>query len=216
MKYKVGDKVIIRSWESMEAECGLDARGCIPIRGLFTPEMRGWCGQTLTIISSNDVWYRLEGCEGYEFSDEMIEGLASDILPREEVKAMSEEKVDHPSHYNRDGAMECIEEMILVFGLNKTIDFCLLNAWKYRYRAADKNGIEDLKKSDWYMRKFKELGERMDEDPAKHGHWDDVDGYFGAIRGRCSNCENMLDCGLLTTHIAIAPIAVKRMGEVSE
>ena len=65
--------------------------------------------------------------------------------------------VEHPSHYNREGAIECIEEMILAFGKEKVADFCLCNAWKYRYRAADKNGIEDLKKSDWYMKKYKEL-----------------------------------------------------------
>jgi len=65
--------------------------------------------------------------------------------------------VEHPSHYNREGALECIEEMVLVFGTEKVADFCLCNAWKYRYRAADKNGIEDLKKSDWYMKKYKEL-----------------------------------------------------------
>lgn len=65
--------------------------------------------------------------------------------------------VDHPTHYNRDNAMECIDEMLLVFGKDATMNFCLLNAWKYRYRAADKNGEEDLKKSDWYLQKYKEL-----------------------------------------------------------
>lgn len=66
--------------------------------------------------------------------------------------------VDHPSHYNRTDAMECIDEMILVFGKQATMNFCLLNAWKYRYRSSSKNGEEDLRKSDWYLRKFKELG----------------------------------------------------------
>lgn len=66
--------------------------------------------------------------------------------------------VEHPTHYNREGAMECIDEMLLVFGKEATLNFCLLNAWKYRYRAADKNGLEDLKKSDWYLKKVKELG----------------------------------------------------------
>lgn len=65
--------------------------------------------------------------------------------------------IKNPKHYNREGAIECIEEMILIFGKEKVADFCLCNAWKYRYRAADKNGIEDLKKSDWYIQKYKEL-----------------------------------------------------------
>ena len=38
------------------------------------------------------------------------------------------EKVDHPSHYNREGAMECINEMLLIFGKENVKAFCLLNA----------------------------------------------------------------------------------------
>jgi len=73
-----------------------------------------------------------------------------------EVKE-KKEAINHPSHYNRSEAMECIDEMILVFGLEAVKNFCLCNSWKYRYRAADKNGEEDLKKSDWYIKKYKEL-----------------------------------------------------------
>lgn len=65
--------------------------------------------------------------------------------------------VNHPSHYCRDGAMECFEEFVLIHGVEAGKIACLFNIHKYRYRAADKNGIEDLKKSDWYMRKYKEL-----------------------------------------------------------
>lgn len=67
------------------------------------------------------------------------------------------EAVNHPKHYGREGAMECIDEMLLVFGTEPTMYFCLLNSWKYRYRAADKGGEEDLKKSDWYLAKYAEL-----------------------------------------------------------
>ena len=70
--------------------------------------------------------------------------------------------VNHPPHYEREGAIECIDEMILVFGKSAVMNFCLLNAWKYRYRANKKNGFEDIKKSDWYMNKFKELKEEID------------------------------------------------------
>lgn len=75
---------------------------------------------------------------------------------------MYPETINHPEHYNREGAMECIDEMVLVFGVEATMHFCLLNAWKYRYRAAHKWGTEDLEKSDWYMKKYAELKERRD------------------------------------------------------
>ena len=72
---------------------------------------------------------------------------------------MSENKemVNHPEHYTRDGAMECIDEMLLLFGKKEVMSFCKLNAWKYRYRAMDKNGQEDINKSDYYIRMYKDL-----------------------------------------------------------
>ena len=38
------------------------------------------------------------------------------------------EQVNHPQHYNRENSMECIEEMILVFGKEAVKHFCLCNA----------------------------------------------------------------------------------------
>lgn len=66
--------------------------------------------------------------------------------------------VNHPDHYCQDGAMECIDEMIAIFGKTAVQHFCLLNVWKYRKRAVFKNGAEDMKKADWYMKKYIELG----------------------------------------------------------
>lgn len=73
------------------------------------------------------------------------------------------EMVDHPAHYNRDGAMECIDEMVLVFGVKATMIFCLLSSWKYRYRASDKGGTEDLRKSDWFIHEYVALGKKHGE-----------------------------------------------------
>ena len=67
--------------------------------------------------------------------------------------------VNHPEHYNHKDAMECIDEMILIFGTQAVRSFCLCNAWKYRYRATSKNGQEDMAKSHWYLAKYKELSE---------------------------------------------------------
>ena len=67
------------------------------------------------------------------------------------------DEVNHPSHYCQEGGMECIDEMILVFGIVPTMHFCLLNVWKYRKRAVFKDGVKDLQKADWYMNKYNEL-----------------------------------------------------------
>ena len=74
-----------------------------------------------------------------------------------EAKEEGPDMVNHPPHYEREGAMECINEMVLLFGKEAVKSFCLCNTWKYRYRANAKNGVEDIKKSDWYIKKYQEL-----------------------------------------------------------
>ena len=70
---------------------------------------------------------------------------------------MKNNEIQHPKHYNREGAMECFDEFVLMYGIEAAKYACLFNIHKYRYRAADKNGVEDLKKSDWYMKKYRDL-----------------------------------------------------------
>lgn len=67
------------------------------------------------------------------------------------------DKINHPDHYIKGGSIECIDEMVEVFGVRATMDFCLCNVWKYRRRALYKNGEEDMAKADFYMNKFIEL-----------------------------------------------------------
>lgn len=79
-------------------------------------------------------------------------------------KAIEEyDAVNRPKHYARENGMECIDEMQLLFPKEEVMAFCKLNAWKYRYRAADKNGLEDLKKSDWYIALYKKLAEEIEK-----------------------------------------------------
>lgn len=53
-KFKIGDRVRIRSWESMEKEFGLTGDGSIDCRGYFVHSMRHLCGRTATIIGLDD------------------------------------------------------------------------------------------------------------------------------------------------------------------
>lgn len=82
------------------------------------------------------------------------------VLAKAKINPITEDVVNHPNHYT-NGGMECIDEMILVFGKEAVVHFCLCNAWKYRYRALFKNGEEDMNKSHWYMKKYKELSESV-------------------------------------------------------
>lgn len=68
--------------------------------------------------------------------------------------------VNNPPHYTH--GMECIDEMLAVFGKEAVMNFCLLNAWKYRKRALYKNGQEDMDKSDAYLKYYVALSRGED------------------------------------------------------
>ena len=69
------------------------------------------------------------------------------------------EQVNHPNHYNQ-GQYECIAVMESIYGIEATMNFCLLCAFKYTWRTNDKDGIQDIDKAIWYLQKYKELQER--------------------------------------------------------
>lgn len=74
----------------------------------------------------------------------------------------SVDMVNEPAHY-RNGTFEVIDEMILAFGAQKTYDFCILNAWKYRSRALYKgNAEQDMEKADRYMQMAKAIADAND------------------------------------------------------
>ena len=102
------------------------------------------------------------GCCSEEALDEAIklisESNESEPIPTESTEPVSD-NVNHPSHYTN--GMECIDEMIMIFGIDAVITFCKLNVWKYRKRALNKNGQEDMDKSDWYINKYQELQGRL-------------------------------------------------------
>lgn len=65
--------------------------------------------------------------------------------------------VNDPPHYKQH-AMECIDEMVEVFGVGQTMSYCRCAAWKYRYRAPYKGNADlDNSKADWYIKKLHEL-----------------------------------------------------------
>lgn len=88
---------------------------------------------------------------------------SNDALKKAFGDAFDDEEHDavhHPSHYEH--GIECIDEMILLYGAMETMSFCKLNAHKYRKRAFDKGGKEDMDKSDWYMKEYAYLDSKSD------------------------------------------------------
>lgn len=73
-----------------------------------------------------------------------------------QLRMPRKEQVNHPNHYNQ-GQYECIAIMESIYGIEATMNFCLLCAFKYIWRTNDKDGIQDIDKAIWYLQKYKEL-----------------------------------------------------------
>lgn len=73
------------------------------------------------------------------------------------------EEVNHPNHYNVYD-VEVVEMMERIFGVEETMSWCKLNAFKYRMRAGEKptSTVEkDLKKEKWCLNKYHELKTKL-------------------------------------------------------
>ena len=74
-KFKVGDKVRVRSWASMEKDYGTDSYGAIKVPCSFMPDMERFCGRTVTIsrVIAGDAYRIKEDRYGWTFSSGMFE-----------------------------------------------------------------------------------------------------------------------------------------------
>lgn len=62
--------------------------------------------------------------------------------------------VNQPPHYTR-GGVECIDALAsATAGLEGLDAVCTANAIKYLWRWRHKNGVEDLRKAQWYIAKL--------------------------------------------------------------
>mgnify|MGYP002711163079 CR=1 FL=1 len=116
-------------------------------------------------------------CEDYE--DRLVARMARTYEQTQEVKREKEYKrvkditekvketdmVNHPKHYANSCSIECIDAMQATFGIKDLAKYCAVNAYKYLWRYKSKNGLEDLKKAEWYLNKFDELVEEAENKP---------------------------------------------------
>ena len=92
------------------------------------------------------------------------------------------DNVNNPTHYTQ-GEIECID-CIKAATVNKVgIEaFCVGNVIKYLFRYENKNGLEDIRKAQWYInRLIKELEEKKENNT----FYDPDD-----VVGDCNKCAN--------------------------
>ncbi len=95
---------------------------------------------------------------------QLVNALQSEICEAEKRQKLnatyakpSAEMVSHPDHY-QGASYECIDVMLDVYGKEKTLAFCELNAFKYLWRSDSKGtDIQDKSKAIWYLDKYNEL-----------------------------------------------------------
>ena len=92
--------------------------------------------------------------EDQYLTPEMFYGL-------ETIKAPEDSMVNNPSHYQsyvKGLDIDAISCMRAAYGDEDVKSFCLCNALKYLFRCYSKGRNEDIKKAQWYLNKFMELG----------------------------------------------------------
>ena len=69
-----------------------------------------------------------------------------------EYKETKEDNVNHPKHYKLVNGLETIDILEAVtVNLQGIEAVCVGNVLKYICRYSKKNGVEDLKKAQWYL-----------------------------------------------------------------
>lgn len=80
---------------------------------------------------------------------------------------MSKDNVNHPSHYTQAG-IECIDAITAAVSGKSGIEaVCVANVIKYLWRYELKNGVEDVRKAQWYLNR---LVSEMDKPVAGCAH----------------------------------------------
>lgn len=70
------------------------------------------------------------------------------------------DNVNHPSHYTQ-GGIECLDAIEASMPAEGFQDYCKGNILKYIWRYRFKNGVEDLKKAQFYLGRMIKSVENM-------------------------------------------------------
>ena len=121
------------------------------------------CNFTRTVGRAHFYDWKAENIKGYKALSKHV--LLTEDMPKlkpdgsdEELPVVYEtDVVNHPSHYT-NGKVECIDAIeSATVGKTGIEAVCVANVIKYLWRYEDKNGLEDIKKAQWYLNKLIEV-----------------------------------------------------------
>lgn len=112
----------------------------------FTTELMGYRDAEI-------VWQRYTQPEELPFIDDEPKSLNDTYAEIEQVR---QDAINNPTHYT-NGNIECLDAMQAMLSPDEFIGFLRGNIFKYQWRYKLKNGVEDLKKAQFYQNKLIEL-----------------------------------------------------------
>lgn len=78
---------------------------------------------------------------------------------------MEKDMVNHPQHYISETGLETIDVIeAFTFDLKGVEAVCTGNVLKYICRWKNKNGLEDLKKAQWYLERLINHVEKLEKE----------------------------------------------------
>ena len=145
MKYKVGDKVRVKDLAWYEANKSEDGVNCDGV--FFIKDMSKLCSKIVTIKDVYNGIYTIVESK-WSWQDWMFEdGVVEESIPTGNDPI-------NPDHY-KQGKVECIDAIeSATTNLKGGEAVCTAQIIKYIWRWKAKNGLEDLKKVQWYLNRL--------------------------------------------------------------
>lgn len=140
-KFKVGDKVEVVSIINTIVEHGSSDY----LAPIGTIDNISWMNDDGLMIELESSDYIYSTKDLRLIADEEI-GLLNGGVPEKD-------NVNQPEHYASQ-SIECIVAMEAMLSPEEFIGYLRGNIFKYQWRYKQKNGIEDLKKAQWYQNKL--------------------------------------------------------------
>lgn len=94
-----------------------------------------------------------EDCARNAVKDIKFKGDIEGVLPLEKAPKGLIDDVNHPNHYTQ-GKYEVIDYIEDKLNKEELQGYCVGNVLKYVSRFKHKNGLEDLKKAEWYLNRL--------------------------------------------------------------
>lgn len=132
-------KAVADSWPSIVA--GAKANTEIHGTAKAKPDFNFGAAQAIKVNSGSD-------------SDHAIDAMSFVLMGAGTASGGAKDNVNHPSHYTQ-GKVECIDALeSATIGKSGIEAVCVANVIKYLWRYEEKNGLEDVKKAQFYLNRL--------------------------------------------------------------